>query len=259
MNHLKASPVARTALRHDAVPVSSIYERRPADFERHAAVSPHNALYDRPAVLGLLGDVAGQVVLDAGCGPGLYAEQLVAAGASVIGFDQSAGMVELARARLGDRARFLVHDLATPLDWIEDQTIDAIVLALVLHHLDDRVAALRELRRVLAPCGRLVVSTHHPFADWQRLGGSYFATELVEEVWMGDWDIRYWRQPLTSTCAEFREAGLLIERILEPQPDPAMATRFPDAHAKLARQPSFVMFRLLRAVEADHAHARRGS
>jgi SAM-dependent methyltransferase len=225
--------------------VSSIYERRPADFERHAAVSAYNALYDRPAMLNLLGDVDGQLVLDAGCGPGLYAEQLLARGAQVIGFDRSTGMVELAQARLGDRATLRVHDLSRPLAWLDAGSVDAIVLALVIHHLDDRVSALRELHRVLRPGGRIVLSTHHPFDDWRRLGGSYFATELVEEVWMGDWDMRYWRQPLSASCAEFVEAGFLIESIVEPQPAPEMAELFPETHAKLCNEPSFIMFRLL--------------
>ncbi len=61
--------------------MSSIYERRPGDFERHAAVSAYNALYDRPAMLSLIGDVDGRLILDAGCGPGLYAEELLARGA----------------------------------------------------------------------------------------------------------------------------------------------------------------------------------
>lgn len=155
-------------------------------------------------------------------------------------------MIELARARLGDRATLRVHDLAQPLHWVEDGTIDAVVLALVIHHLDERVAALREVRRVLRPGGHLVLSTHHPLEDWRRLGGSYFAVELVEEVWRDDWDMRYWRQPLTSTCDEFFEAGFLIEKIVEPQPGPEMATLFPKIHEKLSRQPSFIMFRLLR-------------
>lgn len=226
--------------------MSSIYERRPADFERHAAAGAYNALYDRPAMLNLLGDVDGRLVLDAGCGPGFYAEELLARGATVVGFDRSAAMIELARARLGDRATLRVHDLAQPLHWVEDGTIDAVVLALVIHHLDERVAALREVRRVLRPGGHLVLSTHHPLEDWRRLGGSYFAVELVEEVWRDDWDMRYWRQPLTSTCDEFFEAGFLIEKIVEPQPGPEMATLFPKIHEKLSRQPSFIMFRLLR-------------
>ena len=79
------------------------------------------------------------------------------------------------------------------------------------------------------------LSTHHPLDDWRRLGGSYFTIELVEEVWMGDWDIRYWRQPLSASCADLLEAGFLIESIVEPQPAPEMAALFP----RLCRQPGF--------------------
>ena len=43
-------------------------------FEEHGQDSPYNTHYDRPAVQGLIGAVAGLRVLDAGCGQGLYAE-----------------------------------------------------------------------------------------------------------------------------------------------------------------------------------------
>jgi ubiquinone/menaquinone biosynthesis C-methylase UbiE len=49
------------------------------EFLDHASDGFYNAHYDRPACLGLLGDVAGRTVLDAACGPGLYAEELTAA------------------------------------------------------------------------------------------------------------------------------------------------------------------------------------
>lgn len=52
------------------VVVSSIFERRPPEYESHAPVAPYNAPYDRPATLSLLGDVGGRLILDAGCGPG---------------------------------------------------------------------------------------------------------------------------------------------------------------------------------------------
>jgi SAM-dependent methyltransferase len=153
-----------------------------AEYADHAEHGAFNALYDRPAVLGLLGDVNGRRVLDAGCGPGLYAEELLRRGASVVGFDQSPEMVRLAQQRLGDAAEFRVQDLGEPIRWAGDASFDLAVMALVIHHVDDRVGALREICRVLRPPGRLVLSTHHPTADWRRRGGSYFDTEVIEET-----------------------------------------------------------------------------
>jgi hypothetical protein len=86
-----------------------------------------------------------------------------------------------------------------------------------------------------------------PVSDWLRLGGSYFAVEPIEEDWHeGRWHVRYWRQPLTNTCAEFANAGFIIERLVEPQPSSRMAELFPDNYAKLSHEPGFIAFRLLK-------------
>lgn len=113
-----------------------------------------------------------------------------------------------------------------------DQSFDAALLALVIHHVDDRVAALRELHRVLRPGAPLVVSTHHPTADWLRLGVSYLTIEAIEETWSRGWRVRYWRLPLTAICSEFAQAGFLIERLVEPRPVHEMAERFPEEYEK---------------------------
>jgi SAM-dependent methyltransferase len=215
------------------------------EFESHAEAGAYNALYDRPAVLELMGDVDDRKVLDVGCGPGLYAEELLARGAEVVGFDESPEMVRLARRRCGDRIDVRVHDLRSPLDWLDDEHFDAAVMALVIPHLDDRVSALREIHRVLRPGGRLILSMHHPTSDWMRLGGSYFDAEVVEEDWHdGRWHVRYRRQPLTTSVEEFADAGFLIERIAEPLPTSEMADRYPDDYAKLMREPGFIAFAL---------------
>ena len=51
-------------------------------------------------MLSLLPDVLGQMVLPVGCGPGVYAEVLVARGAGVVPCDVSERMLKLANPRL---------------------------------------------------------------------------------------------------------------------------------------------------------------
>lgn len=77
--------------------------------------SIENARYERPATLALAGEVAGRRILDAGCGSGPLFAELRSRGAVVSGVDKSAGMLELARRRLGPDADLPVADLADPL------------------------------------------------------------------------------------------------------------------------------------------------
>src|SRR5262245_5887071 len=92
------------------------YSRLADAFAARIDTKAHNAFYDRPAVLSLLPDVKGRRVLDAGSGPGVYAEWLVEHGAEVVGLDVCPRMVELARLRLGSKATFFEADLEQPLD-----------------------------------------------------------------------------------------------------------------------------------------------
>lgn len=199
----------------------------------------------RPACLELLGDVAGRTVVDAACGPGLYAEQLVARGAYVIGFDHSPRMIELCRQRVPS-GEFHVHDLADTLDWLADRSVDLVLLALAIEYVDDRVAALCELRRVLRPEGALVLPRQHPTGDWLRHGGSYFDVLVIEEVWSKGWRVRYWLSPLERTCEELHEAGFLIERLLEPRPKPKARDIDERDYQRLLREPTgFLAIRAL--------------
>lgn len=220
------------------------YEVFADEFLDHATDGFFNAYYDRPACLALLGDVAGKRVLDAACGPGLYAAELARRGAHVTGFDHSPRMVEICRARVR-QGEFRVHDLADPISWLPDEGVDLVLCALAFEYVDDRVSALRELRRVLRPGGALVLSRQHPTGDWLRHGGSYFDVRTIEETWSKGWHVRYWLAPLETTCEEFFDAGFVIERLLEPRPVPEAASIDPDEYQLLAREPrGFMAFRL---------------
>lgn len=223
----------------------AVYDGLAARYERHASASIWNAHYDRPAVLGLLGDVARKVVLDAGCGPGLYVEELVARGARVVAFDASEEMVRLAQRRAGDRAVVHQHALGAPLTFVDDGSVDLVVCALVWHYLDDRVGVLREFHRALRDGGRVVISCTHPFDDWLRGGGNYFEIRPQVEHWDSfDTTMATWRLPLTALCDEFADAGFVVERLLEPRPTEEARTIDPRRYEELDTRPGFIAFRL---------------
>lgn len=135
----------------------SFAERYSADNEANLI----NGYYERPAMIGLAGDVNGRRILDAGCGSGPLSAVLRERGAIVTGFESSPAMVELAERRLGEDATLLVADLSEPLPFA-DGAFDDVVVSLVLHYLEDWTAPLAELRRVLRPGGRLLLSVNHP-------------------------------------------------------------------------------------------------
>ncbi|MCA1709700.1 MAG: class I SAM-dependent methyltransferase, partial [Actinobacteria bacterium] len=137
-----------------------------------------------------------------------------------------------------------VHSLDDPFDWVQDRTIDLALCTLAYHYVNDRAGFLREMSRVLKPEGALVISTHHPTADWCRLGGSYFEVSTVTETWSRGWEITAWRTPLTQLTEEFAAAGFLIERLIEPTPEPEMALTHPRKFEKLSMEPGFVLFKL---------------
>lgn len=178
-----------------------------------------NAHYERPAMLGLAGDVEGHRVLDAGCGSGPLTEALRAKGASVTGIDSSPAMAALARERLGADADVLVADLGDPLPFAE-HTFDDVMVSLALHYLQDWDAPLAELRRVLRPGGRLILSVPHPSAYLvNHPDDDYFAVTRYAETFTFDREeaeLVYWHRPLHAMTNAFTGAGFRIAEISEP-------------------------------------------
>lgn len=207
-----------------------------------------NAYYERPAMLELAGDVEGRRILDAGCGAGPLFAELRDRGAIMTGIDASARMLEQARLRLGPDADLCIADLAEPLPF-PDGAFDDIVASLVLHYLRDWGSALAELRRVLRPGGRLIVSVEHPFAIHlaERADGrknDYFDTRnRVEEWTMGGQTAKlsFWDRPLHAMTDAFIAAGLHIDVISEPPATPAARELFPEVFGRVTGS-SFLAF-----------------
>jgi SAM-dependent methyltransferase len=205
-----------------------------------------NAYYARPAMLALAGDVAGRRILDAGCGSGPLSAALRDRGAVVTGIDASAGMLALARRRLGDDADLHVADLNDPLPFA-DGAFDDVVSSLVLHYLEDWGPTLAEMRRVLKPGGRLIASVDHPFVAYtiRDPRPDYFATTSYTFNWTFNGQsvpMRFWRKPLHAMIEAFTTAGFRLTTISEPQPDPAARELFPDSFDDLSTKPCFLFF-----------------
>ncbi|MER8156838.1 class I SAM-dependent methyltransferase [Streptomyces sp. NPDC094472] len=205
-----------------------------------------NAYYARPAMLALAGDVAGRRVLDAGCGSGPLSAALRERGAVVTGIDSSAGMLALARRRLGDDVALRMADLGDPLPFA-DGAFDDVVASLVLHYLEDWGPTLAEMRRVLRPGGRLIASVDHPFVAYafQDPRPDYFATTSYTFDWTFNgqyFPMKFWRKPLHAMTDAFTTAGFRLAVISEPQPDPAARDLFPDGFHDLSTKTTFLFF-----------------
>ena len=106
-------------------------------------------------VLGRLEGIAPDAtVLDVGCGTGRVTEALLALvpRGRVLAFDASEEMVELARARLGDRAEVWHQDV---LELALREPVDAVVSNAVLHWVPDHDRLWARLAGALRPGGRL--------------------------------------------------------------------------------------------------------
>jgi SAM-dependent methyltransferase len=232
------------------------YEQFADRYAAFAPTKPHNAYYDRPAVISLLPDVRGLKVLDAGCGPGIYSEWLLEHGAEVVAVDVTPRMVELARertARFGERVQVLRADLTAPLDFAGADAFDLVVSPLVMDYVGDWEPVLAEFKRVLRAGGQLVLSVGHPFGDWLWIqkyvnpSSNYFARELFEVRWDGFGEpeplIRSYRRPLADMLNPLARAGFFLEQVLEPLPTEDFRRAAPADYQKLLERPGFICLR----------------
>jgi SAM-dependent methyltransferase len=232
------------------------YEQFAERFAELAPTKPHNAYYDRPAVLGLLPDLRGKRVLDAGCGPGIYAEELLNRGAEVVAVDVTPAFVRIAKERLGERATVLEWDLAQPLTFAEDGEFDVVVSPLVLDYIEDWGSTLREFFRVLKDDGVLVFSVGHPWADWQLasqrrlVAETYFDIERYTMRFTGFGEpypeVTSYRRPLEAVLNAVTDVGFRLDRVLEPRPTEEFRAVDPERYERLLREPIFLCVRAVK-------------
>jgi SAM-dependent methyltransferase len=183
-------------------------------------------------LLALARPRAGERILDVGCGTGIVARRaftLLGRDADVAAIDPSPHMLQVARAaaeREGVRVDFR-EGRAESLPFA-DASFDLVTSQFALMFFADRPAALRELRRVARPDGRLALAVfaaidRHPF--YQRLH------EVIERL-LG---ISALAQIFSLGDADALRDLLAGAGLSAIEIEPAMmTTRFPDPDAFLA-------------------------
>jgi trans-aconitate methyltransferase len=115
--------------------------------DKHAFVWRHGA-----SLVEMLAPAPGERILDLGCGTGHLTAEIVKAGATVVGLDASAEMLEQARAAY-PRLDFVQGDAR---DFSFNEPFDAIFTNAVLHWIRPPKTVVGRVRDALRPGGRFV-------------------------------------------------------------------------------------------------------
>jgi 2-polyprenyl-3-methyl-5-hydroxy-6-metoxy-1,4-benzoquinol methylase len=220
-----------------------------------------------PALLAACEPIAGQRVLDLGCGQGWFSRQLARRGAHVTGIDISAAQIANARRYetaepLGITYRELNAEQIAA-HW-PPESFDLVTACVVLHDLPDAAAVLSGARQLLVPAGRFVFSILHPMTDlpshaWEPgANGGHGALKIDRYFDVGPrlvhwdmarltatWDSPSWHRTLTEWSDLIAAAGLRIRRLSEPRPTPEQVARFPQFEPA-TRLPYFLVVDLAR-------------
>jgi SAM-dependent methyltransferase len=170
-------------------------------------------------------------VLDVGCGEGQVSRRAAALGADVVGLDPTASQVLVAHQRGGGPAYGRAAAEALP---CRSGAFDAVVMCLVIEHLDPFEPAFHEIARVLAPGGRFLLLLNHPLLQapgsgwvddhileeqYWRVGPYLPDHTTVEEVASGV-NLPFMHRPLSRYVHVMGAVGLLIDDMAEPAPPP---------------------------------------
>jgi ubiquinone/menaquinone biosynthesis C-methylase UbiE len=101
---------------------------------------------------------AGKVAADIGAGTGFITEGLVQKGLKVIAVDQSAEMLKEMKGKFRGMS-IIDYRVGTAEKLpIDDNAVDYVFTNMFLHHVENPLAAIKEMRRALKPGGKLVIT-----------------------------------------------------------------------------------------------------
>ena len=224
-------------------------------------------LIEVPYILGLIGDVQGKRVLDAGCGGGFYSLWLSEKGAKVLGIDSSEEMIRIAREKASRKRldpEFLTGDISDLR--VQDETFDLVISTLVLMDMKELDKAIGQLVRATRKGGAIIISIQHPVltaGDWERKTGQklfrkldhYFTEREIEAVWetheKEQVSLKSYHRPLQAYVQPFLERECTLTHLIEPRPHETYRILNPREYEDTQRIPHFIIFKFHKTPPAD--------
>jgi SAM-dependent methyltransferase len=195
--------------------VKSLYDEISRTYHQNRALAIGDYT-ELPAVISLAGDVKGQRVLDAGCGPGRHSKRLLAKGAYVTGIDVSSEMINIAREYCGGKGQFLTADFEQAR--FKGASFDLIIASLSLMYSKELNPVIKNFSKWLKPHGRLIFSIYHPVRFFQKI--SRFDFSKKRKVWIHlegcEVTVFNYYHPLESYFKSLHANGLDVQRLIEP-------------------------------------------
>jgi 2-polyprenyl-3-methyl-5-hydroxy-6-metoxy-1,4-benzoquinol methylase len=184
------------------------------------ALDPQGDGLDDPVLLELIGDIAGQDVLDLACGQGQAARMLAGLGANVTAVDLSEEMLIYARRHEAEQPRGIAYacDDAQQLNTVETASVDGVLCHMALMDIPDLHATIGAVARVLRQGrGWFVFSIVHPaFHGHVEIVDDYLVDHRYAKKEPRDWlPLHAYHRPLSMVVNELAASGFHIERMAE--------------------------------------------
>jgi ubiquinone/menaquinone biosynthesis C-methylase UbiE len=137
-----------------------------------------------------------ELLAEIGCGTGLNMKALAHGAGKVIALDHNSAMLKRAPRKFDN----VSYVLGTP-SVLADDSVDVVLLSLVLNIADDWHAVLEDCKRIVKPGGRIVIADVQPLRGVFRCC-NFFVVPIAN--WSGAGDIR---RNIWSECSELECFG----------------------------------------------------
>jgi SAM-dependent methyltransferase len=210
---------------------------------------------NNPATFRLIGNVKGRLVLDLACGEGYNARMLARKGAKVTGADFSVKLIEHARTEEAKEKSGIDYHVADAADLsrFPNNHFDLVTCFMALQDIKSYKRALSEVARVLKGKGRFVFSIPHPCFEMVVNKGNristttrYFGAAEDHIHWkmerlLHPFETTSFHRTLTDYFTVLHKNGLLVTRLVEPQPTKQGVEKHPPLKEVLLRPHSVVI------------------